>query len=132
VARTLAADENKVWVPRSLRFFRKGRVHGSIPAVWLFTNFTGEGSRQQTEMQRSFVGKPSLCEGLRFLKDDSVPLCRELGHPLTSLSYNRCDIESKSVIGETVADEITVSAPNERVDLEALKATKARRKGAER
>jgi len=30
------------------------------------------------------------------------------------------------------ADEITVSAPNERVDLEALKATKARRKGAER
>jgi hypothetical protein len=29
-------------------------------------------------------------------------------------------------------DEITVSAPNERVDLEALKATKARRKGAER
>jgi len=30
------------------------------------------------------------------------------------------------------ADEITVSAPCERVDLEALKATKARRKGAER
>jgi hypothetical protein len=29
------------------------------------------------------------------------------------------------------ADEITVSAPNERVDLEALKATKARRKGAD-
>ena len=33
---------------------------------------------------------------------------------------------------ESLADEITVSAPNERVDLEALKATKARRKGAER
>jgi hypothetical protein len=30
------------------------------------------------------------------------------------------------------ADEITVSAPRGRVDLEALKATKARRKGAER
>ena len=29
------------------------------------------------------------------------------------------------------ADEITVPAPDERVDLEALKATKARRKGAE-
>ncbi len=34
--------------------------------------------------------------------------------------------------GVNVADEITVSAPCERVDLEALKATKARRKGAER
>jgi hypothetical protein len=33
---------------------------------------------------------------------------------------------------EEGADEITVSAPNGRVDLEALKATKARRKGAER
>jgi hypothetical protein len=33
---------------------------------------------------------------------------------------------------KVIADEITVSAPCERVDLEALKATKARRKGAER
>ncbi len=31
-----------------------------------------------------------------------------------------------------LADEITVSAPDERVDLVLLKATKARRKGAER
>ena len=30
-----------------------------------------------------------------------------------------------------LADEITVSAPCERVDLEALEATKARRKGAD-
>ena len=35
-------------------------------------------------------------------------------------------------IEQVAADEITVSAPDERVDLEALKATKARRKGAER
>jgi hypothetical protein len=33
---------------------------------------------------------------------------------------------------KVIDDEITVSAPCERVDLEALKATKARRKGAER
>jgi hypothetical protein len=43
---------------------------------------------------------------------------------------------SKSSFGQycsyALTDEITVSAPCERVDLEALKATKARRKGAER
>ena len=35
------------------------------------------------------------------------------------------------VRGNFEPDEITVSAPNERVDLEALKATKTRRKGAD-
>jgi hypothetical protein len=39
---------------------------------------------------------------------------------------------SESVRFANLADGITVSPPNERVDLEALKATKARRKGAER
>ena len=40
------------------------------------------------------------------------------------------ELRSRALWGR--ADEITVSAPDERVDLEALKATKARRKGAER
>jgi len=39
---------------------------------------------------------------------------------------------SRRLKGRPLADEITVSAPNERVDLVLLKATKARRKGAER
>jgi len=49
-----------------------------------------------------------------------------------ALPFSRSLPEGGALADMEQADEITVSAPNERVDLEALNATKARRKGAER
>jgi hypothetical protein len=64
----------------------------------------------------------------------------EVGRHVAIMVVVRCSASTRKgldsswrVAGDSlVADEITVSAPCERVDLEALKATKARRKGAER
>ncbi len=59
---------------------------------------------------------------LRFLRDRVIIWN-------TSLRQTR---EPREFLTNGRADEITVSAPDERVDLVLLKATKARRKGAER
>jgi hypothetical protein len=56
-----------------------------------------------------------------FVTKKSPEICFDFSAPHATLL--RLEIE---------ADEITMSAPFGRVDLEALKATKARRKGAER
>jgi len=90
---------------------------------------------KEPELSPEIVHHLGICESCR----QNVPLWYKKGQSarLTARAYS---IVNRSSRGDVTiiwsdrrgADEITGSAPNERVDLEALKATKARRKGAER